>query len=106
MNTSGPHPVVYADWLHAPDAAPTVLIYGHYDVQPVDPLNLWNSPPFEPYVQGGYFHGRGVDDDKGGLLQPIHVSGHPTSRHMNSVLGEREQCCHSVFSILPGLQHD
>src|SRR5918994_6493200 len=43
------HPVVYADWLHA-DGAPTAIVYGHYDVQPVDPLELWSSPPFEPVV--------------------------------------------------------
>ena len=48
--TSG-HPVVYADWLHA-EGAPTVIVYGHYDVQPVDPLDLWHLPPFEPVVDG------------------------------------------------------
>ncbi len=61
--TSG-HPVVYGDWLHA-EGAPTVLIYGHYDVQPVDPLDLWTSPPFEPVVDGRRMLGRGAADDKG-----------------------------------------
>jgi acetylornithine deacetylase/succinyl-diaminopimelate desuccinylase-like protein len=60
------HPVVYADWLHAA-GAPTVLVYCHYDVQPVDPLDLWTSPPFEPVVVGDRILGRGVADDKGQL---------------------------------------
>jgi acetylornithine deacetylase/succinyl-diaminopimelate desuccinylase-like protein len=63
---TGGNPVVYADWLHAPDA-PTILIYAHYDVQPVDPLDLWTSPPFEPVVVGDRITGRGVADDKGQL---------------------------------------
>jgi acetylornithine deacetylase/succinyl-diaminopimelate desuccinylase-like protein len=58
------HPVVYGDWLHA-DGAPTVLVYGHYDVQPVDPLDLWRRPPFEPVVEGGRVYARGAADDKG-----------------------------------------
>lgn len=58
------HPLVYADWLHAKDK-PTVLIYGHYDVQPVDPLNLWSYPPFEPVIKDGKIYGRGSDDNKG-----------------------------------------
>ena len=66
-------PAVYAEWLHAKDK-PTVLLYGHYDVQPADPLELWDKPPFEPYVKDGAIWGRGVADDKGGLLQPIQVS--------------------------------
>ena len=61
---TGGHPVVYADWLHA-EGAPTVLVYGHYDVQPVDPLDLWTSPPFEPAVVDGRMLGRGSADDKG-----------------------------------------
>jgi acetylornithine deacetylase/succinyl-diaminopimelate desuccinylase-like protein len=61
---TGGHPVVYADFLHAPDA-PTVLVYGHYDVQPVDPLELWTSPPFEPVVVGDRILARGASDDKG-----------------------------------------
>ncbi len=61
---TGGHPVVYADWLHA-EGAPTVLIYGHYDVQPVDPLDLWTSPPFEPVIEGDRLLARGAADDKG-----------------------------------------
>jgi acetylornithine deacetylase/succinyl-diaminopimelate desuccinylase-like protein len=52
---------------HEPDSAPTVLCYGHFDVQPADPLELWESPPFEPEVRGEYLYGRGVADDKGQL---------------------------------------
>jgi acetylornithine deacetylase/succinyl-diaminopimelate desuccinylase-like protein len=62
-DTSG-HPVVYGDWLHA-DGAPTAIVYGHYDVQPVDPLDLWHSPPFEPVVENGRMLARGAADDKG-----------------------------------------
>jgi acetylornithine deacetylase/succinyl-diaminopimelate desuccinylase-like protein len=58
------HPLVYGEWLQAP-GKPTVLIYGHYDVQPVDPLELWESPPFEPTVRGDSLYGRGACDDKG-----------------------------------------
>ena len=57
-------PVVYGDWLGAP-GAPTILFYGHYDVQPVDPLNLWDSPPFEATVRDGEIYARGSADDKG-----------------------------------------
>ena len=58
------NPVVYGDWLNAP-GKPTILFYGHYDVQPVDPLNLWESPPFEPTVRDGEIYARGAADDKG-----------------------------------------
>jgi acetylornithine deacetylase/succinyl-diaminopimelate desuccinylase-like protein len=58
------HPVVYGDWLGAGDA-PTILFYGHYDVQPVDPLDLWESPPFEATVRDGEIYARGAADDKG-----------------------------------------
>lgn len=60
------HPVVYGDWLHA-EGAPTVVVYCHYDVQPVDPLDLWESPPFEPVVVGDRMLARGSADDKGQL---------------------------------------
>jgi acetylornithine deacetylase/succinyl-diaminopimelate desuccinylase-like protein len=63
IETAG-HPVVYADWLKAP-SKPTVLLYGHYDVQPADPLDLWTSPPFEPRRENGLLLGRGSSDDKG-----------------------------------------
>lgn len=62
MPTDG-HPVVYGEWLHAP-AKPTLLIYGHYDVQPVDPLGEWTAPPFEPTVRGEYIYARGASDMK------------------------------------------
>jgi acetylornithine deacetylase/succinyl-diaminopimelate desuccinylase-like protein len=61
---TGGHPVVYADWLHAGAAAPTVLVYAHYDVQPGDPLELWATAPFEPLVRDGRVLGRGSADDK------------------------------------------
>lgn len=64
------HPVVYADWLHA-EGAPTVLIYGHYDVQPVDPLDLWETPPFEPNVRGDSLHARGASDMKGQVVATL-----------------------------------
>ena len=60
------HPVIYGDWLHA-EGAPTVLVYCHYDVQPVDPIELWNKPPFEPVVENGRIYARGAEDDKGQL---------------------------------------
>jgi acetylornithine deacetylase/succinyl-diaminopimelate desuccinylase-like protein len=58
------HPIVYGEWLGAPDA-PTVVVYGHYDVQPVDPLELWVRPPFEPRIEDGRIYARGAADDKG-----------------------------------------
>ena len=63
IDTPG-NPVVYGDWLGAPEA-PTILFYGHYDVQPVDPLDLWESPPFEATIRDGEIYARGAADDKG-----------------------------------------
>jgi len=63
IDTAG-NPVVYGDWLAA-EGAPTILFYGHYDVQPVDPLELWESPPFEATVRDGEIYARGSADDKG-----------------------------------------
>jgi len=70
---TGGHPVVYGDWLHAP-GKPTVLIYGHFDTQPVDPLELWDSPPFEPVIRDGRIVARGSTDDKGNMFVPILVA--------------------------------
>ena len=64
------HPLVYGEWLGAA-GKPTVLLYGHYDVQPVDPLDQWESPPFEPTVRGGQVYARGASDDKGQVLANI-----------------------------------
>jgi acetylornithine deacetylase/succinyl-diaminopimelate desuccinylase-like protein len=61
------HPIVYADWLHA-SGKPTLLFYGHYDVQPAEPLNLWQSPPWELTLRNGDLYARGVVDDKGQVL--------------------------------------
>jgi acetylornithine deacetylase/succinyl-diaminopimelate desuccinylase-like protein len=70
---TGGHPVVYGDWLHA-RGMPTVLIYGHFDTQPVDPLNLWDNPPFEPLIEDGRIYARGATDDKGNMFIPIIVA--------------------------------
>ncbi len=72
----GGHPLVYADWLHAEPAAdgkakPTVLCYGHYDVQPAEPLDEWMSPPFEPEVRNGNLYARGAVDDKGQMWMHV-----------------------------------
>jgi acetylornithine deacetylase/succinyl-diaminopimelate desuccinylase-like protein len=64
IEAEGKHPLVYADWLHAP-GKPTLLLYGHYDVQPPDPLEEWLSPPFEPDIRNGNIYARGAVDDKG-----------------------------------------
>ena len=66
------HPVVLGRW-RVGDERPTVLIYGHYDVQPPDPLDLWTSPPFEPVVRDGRVYARGAADMKGSLLATVHA---------------------------------
>ena len=69
LETQG-HPVAFGEWLGAP-GAPTVLIYGHHDVQPADPLDLWTTPPFEAQVRDGKIYGRGSVDDKGQVLMHL-----------------------------------
>jgi acetylornithine deacetylase/succinyl-diaminopimelate desuccinylase-like protein len=71
----GGHPVVMAEWLGRP-GAPTLTFYGHYDVQPPDPLEEWDSPPFEPTVRDGFVYARGADDNKSQHLASIEAAGH------------------------------
>ncbi len=66
------HPIVYGEWMNAP-GKPTVLVYGHYDVQPVDPIELWSSPPFEPEIRDGKIFARGANDNKG--QNYVHIKG-------------------------------
>ena len=101
------HPLVYADWLHAGDA-PTVLIYGHYDVQPAEPLELWDSPPFEPAVRDDFLYARGSSDDKGQVY--IHVKAVEAILSSNGRLpvnvkfiveGEEESGGESLTAFIP-----
>lgn len=71
IHSTAGHPIVLGEWRGAPAGSPTVLIYGHYDVQPAEPLELWTSPPFEPAVRDGRIYARGATDDKGQLF--LHV---------------------------------
>ncbi len=68
---TGGHPVVYGEWMGAGKNAPTILIYGHYDVQPVDPIELWTSDPFNAVVRGDYLFGRGTSDMKGQVVASL-----------------------------------
>lgn len=83
------HPVVYAEWHGAP-GRPTVLVYGHYDVQPADPLQEWKTPPFEPEVRGPYIYGRGACDDKGQLF--THVKAIEAYLHAAGALPVNVKC--------------
>lgn len=74
-------PAVYADWLHAGPTSPTVLVYGHHDVQPVDPLEEWTAPPFDPVIVDGECRARGAIDDKGQVLYEIEAARALLARH-------------------------
>ena len=73
VSETGGHPMVYGDWLHA-EGAPTVVVYGHYDVQPVDPIDEWRTEPFEPVVDGHRLIGRGAADDKGQIHAHVNAA--------------------------------
>jgi len=95
MDTGG-HPAVLAEWRGAPAGAPTVLVYGHYDVQPAEPLELWTSPPFEPTVRDGRIYARGAVDDKGQLFLHVkaieaHLATHGTLPVNVVILAEGEE---------------
>jgi acetylornithine deacetylase/succinyl-diaminopimelate desuccinylase-like protein len=92
IETAG-HPLVYADWLHAP-GKPTALCYGHYDVQPPDPLDEWLSPPFEPVERNGNLYARGAVDDKGQMY--MHVKA------LESLLAEGRALPINVRVLLEG----
>lgn len=107
IQTAG-HPLVYADWLHAGETAPTVLIYGHYDVQPAEPFELWQTPPFEPTVRDNYLYARGASDDKGQAF--IHVKAVQAHLRANGRLpvnvkfimeGEEESGGASLYAFIP-----
>jgi acetylornithine deacetylase/succinyl-diaminopimelate desuccinylase-like protein len=107
IDTPG-HPLVYADWLHAAPDAPTVLIYGHYDVQPAEPFDLWHTPPFEPTVRDGYLYARGASDDKGQVF--VHVKAAEAYLQTNGRLpvnvkfiveGEEEMGGASLTAFIP-----
>ena len=70
IEETGGHPAVVGAWMKAP-GAPTVLVYGHHDVQPVDPLDSWDTPPFDPVVRDGFLFARGATDDKGQLFTHV-----------------------------------
>lgn len=104
------HPLVYADWIHAP-GKPTVLCYGHYDVQPVDPIEEWRTPPFEPTLVNGNLFGRGTADDKGQSY--AHIKAVEALRAVNGTLplnvkflleGEEEIGGESISKYVPAHQ--
>ena len=90
------HPVVYGEWLEAGDDWPTVLIYGHYDVQPAEPLELWDSPAFEPTLRGENLYGRGASDMKGQIIASLKAveayvgTSHPPVNLKFIIEGEEE----------------
>jgi acetylornithine deacetylase/succinyl-diaminopimelate desuccinylase-like protein len=76
LSVDGGQPAVYAEWLGAGEGAPTITVYGHHDVQPVDPLELWTTPPFEPAVRDGCLYARGASDDKGQIHFQLAAARH------------------------------
>lgn len=108
IEPTGGHPVVYGEW-RGRAGVPTILIYGHYDVQPVDPLRLWTTPPFEPSVRDGRLVARGASDDKGNLFIPLtaleavrEVAGTPPLNLKFLFEGEEEIGSPNLESFLHG----
>jgi acetylornithine deacetylase/succinyl-diaminopimelate desuccinylase-like protein len=106
IETAG-HPLIYAETPHVP-GAPTVLVYGHYDVQPPDPLDEWISPPFEPTVRDGSVYARGATDDKGQMLTHIKstqawmaVEGKLPLQLKFIIEGEEEDGSEAIYKYLP-----
>jgi acetylornithine deacetylase/succinyl-diaminopimelate desuccinylase-like protein len=98
------HPIVYGR-IHEAPGAPTVLVYCHFDVQPVDPVELWETAPFEPFLRGGRFVGRGVADDKGQLvmhlcaIEALRAAGRSPAVNITFVFeGEEEYGSDSLFA--------
>lgn len=109
---TGSHPIVFAEWLGAGPEQPTVLIYNHYDVQPVDPLPLWQSPPFEPTVRNGQVYARGAQDNKGqcfyvisSLASQLKTTGKLPVNVKLCIEGE-EECGSAGLSALLGPKQD
>jgi acetylornithine deacetylase/succinyl-diaminopimelate desuccinylase-like protein len=101
------HPVVWAVGPEVP-GAPTLVIYGHYDVQPPDPLNEWVTPPFEPSVRDGKLYARGSADDKGQvfcLLRAIEAAGQPRVNLRFLIEGEEEHGSRVLFDLLKREPH-
>ena len=100
------HPLVYGEWLGVP-GKPTVLFYGHYDVQPPDPLDLWSTPPFEPTVRDGFVYARGSSDDKGQFLANMlgvesffATGGKPPVNVKFLIEGEEEVAAHNLDTFI------
>ena len=102
------HPIVYAEWLEAGTDKPTVLVYGHYDVQPPDPLELWETEPFEPTIRDGKLFARGSTDDKGQLFIHLKVFESFMQTHDSFPVnlkvifeGEEEMGSETLFEFIP-----
>jgi acetylornithine deacetylase/succinyl-diaminopimelate desuccinylase-like protein len=103
---TGGNPIVYGEWLHAGDS-PTVLVYGHYDVQPSEPDDLWASPPFEPEVRDGRLYARGATDNKGQIFAALAaleallaVDGSLPCNVRILIEGEEELSAHNLTAFL------
>src|SRR5207249_4032024 len=100
------HPLVYAEWMGAP-GRPTALLYGHYDVQPPDPLDLWTTPPFEPTLRDGKLYARGAVDDKGQVwmhVAEIEVQGPSKDLHSGHFGGTVENPANALCTIIAALK--